>query len=106
MHYYKIIYSLKSEPYYISREIYTHSLLNLKFIKQDLAKEIEKSDIINFSGDKGSCFIDIKDIKLLVCIELEEQEFKDAVFYDGIIEGVPYLTKNANEFKLRDLERE
>lgn len=103
MHYYKITYSLKSEPYYISREIYAHSVLNFRYFRQDLDKEIGKSDIINFSSDKGCCYIDAKDIRTLICIELDWEEFKDTVFHEGIIEGVPYLTKNANEFKLRDL---
>lgn len=104
-HYYKIVYSLKSEPYYISREIYVHSFLNFRYFKQDLDKEIGKSGFISFSSDEGCCYIDTKDIKTLICIELDEQEFKDAVVHGDTIEGVPYLTKIANEFKLRDLEK-
>ena len=105
-HYYKIIYSLKSEPYYISREIYIYSFLNFQYFKQDLDKEMGKSSIINFSSDESCCYIDAKDIKTLICIELDEQEFKYTVAHGNIIEGVPYLTEIANEFKLRDLGKD
>lgn len=102
LHYYRINYRLKTEPYYIQHEIYISSFANIILLKKDFLGENNK---IEFRGDKGFSIIDTADIKELSCVELTKEDFKHVIEDEHRIEGVSYLTETSGEFMFRDLYR-
>ena len=102
LHYYRINYRLKTEPYYIQHEIYISSFANIILLKKDFLEEYDKIEV---KGDKGFSIIDTADIKELSCVELTEEDFKKIIETDRYIEGVSYLTETSGEFMFRDLYR-
>ena len=103
-YYYQIVYTLKTEPYYISREIYVSSYKDFELFKKGMIETMENSDFAHFYGSKGFSFIELSDIKNLNIIKLSKEEFEEAL-NKGYIEGVPYFTDHAAEFMTRDLNR-
>ena len=104
-YYYQIVYTLKSEPYYISREIYISSYKDFELFENGMIETMENSDFAHFYGSKGFSFIDLSDIKNLNVIKLSKEEFEKVLNEEKYIEGLPYFTKHATGFILRDLNR-
>lgn len=102
LHYYRINYRLKTEPYYIQHEIYISSFANIILLKKDFLEEYDKIEV---KGDKGFSIIDTADIKELSCVELTEEDYKKIVEDEHRIDGVSYLTETSGEFMFRDLYR-
>ena len=104
-YYYQIVYTLKSEPYYISRVIYISSYNNFEEFKALMRHILAEGNFGNFSGTEGFSFIDLSDIKNLNIIKISKEEFEMVLNEERYIEGVPYFTDHAAEFMFEDLNR-